>query len=91
MPTGANGGKNAFLMGIPIALSIGLLVSPVSADSPLGRFQGFVLPKGSNDLGGDRMMVLDTATGWTPKIEKFVVPKVLQDYADKRGKPACQA
>jgi hypothetical protein len=29
----------------------------------MGRFQGFVLPKGSNDLGGDRMMVLDTATG----------------------------
>jgi hypothetical protein len=32
-----------------------------------------------------------SASGWTPKIEKFVVPKVLQDYADKRGKPAYPA
>jgi hypothetical protein len=52
-----------FASAIPFALSAGLLASPVSADSPMGRFQGFVLPKGSNDLGGDRMMVLDTATG----------------------------
>jgi hypothetical protein len=36
------------------------------------------------DIGAE----LWSASGWTPKIEKFVVPKVLQDYADKRGKPA---
>jgi len=52
-----------FLRVIPIVLFIALLANPVSADSLGGRYQGFVLPKGNNDLGGEHMMVLDTVTG----------------------------
>lgn len=53
-----------FARAIPIALLSSLLATPAIAGDPvIGRYQGFILPKGSNEINGDRMMVLDTATG----------------------------
>lgn len=53
-----------FARSIPIALLSIILVTPVIAgDSVIGRYKGFILPKGSSEIGGDRMMVLDTTTG----------------------------